>query len=73
MPLDRKRRWPDPGLDGSHNPRINHQGHVEYDAQDSVFGVDIAEDNSDWAWLQWDKEQPATGEVQIKDQRGPSK
>lgn len=53
----------------AHNPKINPKGGIDFDAQDSVFGMDVHEDNSDWAWLQWEQEVKPTDKVIIKDSK----
>ncbi len=52
----------------AHNPKIKNGG-IEFDPLDSVFGVDIREDDSEWAWLQWEQEAQPTNKVTTKDEK----
>ena len=48
-------RWPIPSIPGSHEPVIRDNGVEVNDPLDSTFGVEVEEDNSEWAWLEWDR------------------
>ena len=48
-------RWPSHSVTGAHEPVIRDNGVEMNDPLDSTFGVEVKEDDSEWAWLEWDR------------------